>query len=84
MRASELAARGTPVQAAIRELEQLRGQTQTFAILNHLRFAVRGGRVPAWVKTVATVLGLTAIIRTKDDGRVDKDATVGIQLGLNT
>ena len=70
VRASELAARGTPVQAAIRELEQLRGQTQTFAILNHLRFAVRGGRVPAWVKTVATVLGLTAIIRTKDDGRV--------------
>ncbi len=44
--------------------------TRTFALVKDLRFAVRGGRVPAYVKPVAELLRVTPIIRTFPDGRV--------------
>ena len=44
--------------------------TRTYGLLKDLRFAVRGGRVPRWVKTIADLLRATAVIRTVPDGRV--------------
>ena len=39
-------------------------------MLSDLRYAVRGGRLPRWVKTVAELLRLLPIIAVKKDGRV--------------
>jgi DegV family protein with EDD domain len=68
--AAEYAKAGLSVGDAIAAVEKLIPQTRTYGLLKDLRFAVRGGRVPRWVKTIADLLRATAIIRTVPDGRV--------------
>jgi hypothetical protein len=68
--AAEYAKAGLSVQDAIAAVERLIPDTRTYGLLKDLRFAVRGGRVPRWVKTIADLLRATAIIRTVPDGRV--------------
>jgi DegV family protein with EDD domain len=68
--AAEYAKAGLSVQDAVAAVEKLIPETRTYGLLKDLRFAVRGGRVPRWVKTIADLLRATAIIRTVPDGRV--------------
>jgi DegV family protein with EDD domain len=68
--AAEYAKAGLSVQDAIAAVDKLIPDTRTYGMLKDLRFAVRGGRVPRWVKTIAGVLRATAVIRTVPDGRV--------------
>ena len=68
--AAEHAKAGLSVEDAIAAVEWLIPETRTYGLLKDLRFAVRGGRVPRWVKTIADLLRATAIIRTVPDGRV--------------
>ena len=68
--AAECANAGLSVQDAIATVERLIPETRTYGLLKDLRFAVRGGRVPRWVKSIAELLRATAIIRTVPDGRV--------------
>ncbi len=72
--AAKCAEAGVDLDTALTELGRLRAETQTFGILNNLRFAVRGGRVPGWVKVVADLLRLLAIIKTVPDGRIASGA----------
>ena len=68
--AAEYAQAGLGVEQAVAAVERLIPETRTYGLLKDLRFAVRGGRVPRWVKTIADLLRATAIIRTVPDGRV--------------
>ena len=68
--AAEYAKAGLGIEDAIAAVEKLIPETRTYGMLKDLRFAVRGGRVPRWVKTLADLLRATAIIRTVPDGRV--------------
>jgi DegV family protein with EDD domain len=68
--AAECAQAGLSVDATIEAVGNLIPKTHTYALLNDLRFAVRGGRLPPWVKTVADFLRLTPMLRTTADGRV--------------
>jgi hypothetical protein len=68
--AAEYAKAGLNVEDAIAAVNRLIPDTRTYGLLKDLRFAVRGGRVPRWVKTIADLLRATAIIRTVPDGRV--------------
>ncbi|NCF25040.1 MAG: DegV family EDD domain-containing protein [Gammaproteobacteria bacterium] len=68
--AAEYAKAGLSIQDAIAAVDKLIPETRTYGLLKDLRFAVRGGRVPRWVKTIADLLRATAIIRTVPDGRV--------------
>ena len=68
--AAEYAKAGLSVQDAIAAVNALIPDTRTYGLLKDLRFAVRGGRVPRWVKTIADLLRATAVIRTVPDGRV--------------
>ncbi len=61
---------GKSIDATIGVINEQLQHTRTFALLNELRYAVRGGRLPAWVRTVADALRLTPIIGTKPDGRI--------------
>ena len=79
--AAECAAAGRSVTATIAAIEKQLLHTKTYALLNDLRYAVRGGRVPGWVRTIADLLRLTPIICTKPDGRI---ALSGFLFGRNT
>ena len=68
--AAECARAGMSVEDTLDTVKSLIPQTRTYGMLHDLRYAVRGGRVPAWVKTLADLLRATVVIRTVPDGRV--------------
>lgn len=68
--AAECAEAGMSLEAAREEVEKRIPLTRTFALVKDLAFAVRGGRVPGYVKPIAEFLRITPIIRTLPDGRV--------------
>ena len=76
--AAECADRGIDIETTIALLHEQIPRTRTYALLQDLRYAVRGGRLPGWVKTVADLLRLKAILYTTPDGRV---TVGGFQLG---
>ncbi len=68
--AARYADAGKSIGTAITAIRRQLAVTRTYALLNDLRYAVRGGRLPAWVRTVAVALRLTPIIGTKPDGTI--------------
>ena len=70
VRAAECAVAGLTVDQAIAEIRDLIPVTLTFALVDDMRYAVRGGRIPGWVKTAGDLLRMTPVIRTVPDGRV--------------
>jgi len=68
--AAECANDGIDIDATIRRIKAQIPLTRSYALLNDLRYAVRGGRVPPWVKTIAELLRLLPVIATKPDGRI--------------
>ena len=68
--AAECAAAGISIGETLRILEREIPRTKTFALLSDLRYAVRGGRLPQWVKIMADVMGVTPIICIKANGRI--------------
>jgi DegV family protein with EDD domain len=68
--AAECAAAGISIE---KTLDIVRGQipqTRTFALLKDLRYAVRGGRLPQWLRVMADVIRVTPVICIKADGRI--------------
>jgi hypothetical protein len=61
---------GVSADATIEAIETLIPETLTFALVKDLRYVVRGGRIPGYIKTVADLLRLTPVIRTVPDGRI--------------
>ena len=47
-----------------------RSRTRTFACLETLEYAVRGGRVPAWARRIADMLHVMPLLSVYPDGRV--------------
>ena len=70
MRAAEVAAAGGDADAVRDAAIAARRRTRTWGCLVTLEFAVRGGRVPGWVKTLADLLQLTSILAVHADGSV--------------
>jgi DegV family protein with EDD domain len=70
MRAAEVAAAGGDADAVRDAAIAARRRTRTWGCLVTLEFAVRGGRVPRWVKTLADLLRLTPILAVHADGSV--------------
>ncbi len=68
--AAEAAAEGQDLDQVVAATESARDRTQTFALVERIDFAVRGGRVPAAVGNIARWLRLNVILRTFPDGRV--------------
>ena len=68
--AAECAEAGMTLGTTLAALEEKIPLTRTFALVKDLKFAVRGGRVPGYVKPIADLLRITPIIRTFPDGRV--------------
>jgi len=68
--AAECADRGIDIKTTIELVKTQIPKTRSFALLDDLRYAVRGGRVPAWVKTVADLLRIKPVIATQPNGQI--------------
>jgi DegV family protein with EDD domain len=68
--AAECAHAGVSIEDTIAAVNELIPRTYTYGVLRDLRYAVRGGRVPAWVGTVAKALNVTPFIRATPEGRI--------------
>jgi DegV family protein with EDD domain len=66
--AAECAEKGFDVQAALTAVSDMIPLTTTFGIIRDLRYAVRGGRIPVWVKTLSDLLRIVPVLRTRPDG----------------
>lgn len=69
---------GLGIDETISAVEALASETHTYALLGDLRYSVRGGRIPSWVKTVADLFRITPLIWKTADGRI---VTRGFFLG---
>jgi DegV family protein with EDD domain len=74
--AAECAVAGLPVDATIAAVESLIPQTHTYAVLSNLDYAVRGGRIPSWVKTAAEWTRLTPVIRITAAGKIAQSGCI--------
>lgn len=68
--AAECAALGLDVETTLATVQEQVAATTSYAILNDTRYAVRGGRLPKWVRTIAEFLRLAPIIYTTPEGKI--------------
>ena len=68
--AAECAQAGLGTKTALAAIDQMIAVTCTFALVKDLRYAVRGGRVPAWVKKLADALRVIPVLKIRHDGRL--------------
>jgi DegV family protein with EDD domain len=70
MYAAECAQAGYEAARVIEATRAILPKTQTFGLVGSLEYAVRGGRVPRWVKNTADRLRLMPVLHATRDGRV--------------
>jgi len=70
MYAAECAQAGYDAARVIEATRAILPKTRTFGLIGSLEYAVRGGRVPRWVKSVADRLRLMPVLHATRDGRV--------------
>ena len=68
--AAECGKAGLSAEATMTAVDALIPETHSYGVLNNLDFAVRGGRIPRWVKVLANSLRVTPVIRTTSDGKI--------------
>ena len=68
MRAAEVAADGGDAEGVVAAAVAAGRLTRTWGCLVTLEFAVRGGRVPAWIKPVADALRLVPVLMVRSNG----------------
>ena len=82
MYAAECAAQGYDGEQIHAAVTAIVPKTQTFALLGRLDYAVRGGRVPPFVKLVADTLHLTPVLMSRGGGRIGTATVIFGQGGL--
>jgi DegV family protein with EDD domain len=70
MYAAECAASGKDLEQVAAAVRAMLPRTKTYGLIGSLEYAVRGGRVPRWVKRVADALQLMPILHADRKGRV--------------
>jgi DegV family protein with EDD domain len=70
MYAAECAQAGYSAERVIEATRAMVRRTRTYGLVGSLEYAVRGGRVPRWVKNLADALQLMPILHNDRKGRV--------------
>ena len=70
MFAAECGEAGLSAAATIDAVKALIPDTRTFCVVGDLDYAVRGGRVPRWVKVLANSMRMTPVIQTTPKGEI--------------
>lgn len=68
--AAECAQAGFDSKATLAAIREMIPGTCTFGMVKDLQYAVRGGRVPAWVKSLADMSRVIPILKIRHDGRL--------------
>jgi DegV family protein with EDD domain len=68
--AAECAGAGLSAQTTIAAVNSLIPETHTYGVLGNLNYAVRGGRIPKWVKILAASMRVTPVVRTTAAGEI--------------
>lgn len=68
--AAKLAKEGADAATVIAAVHASVARTRTFALLRNVDYAVKGGRVPKFARTLANMLHLSMVLATQPDGRV--------------
>ncbi|MDX1556768.1 MAG: DegV family protein, partial [Xanthomonadales bacterium] len=68
--AAEAAERGYSADEIAAMVEELIPQTRVFGIATDLSFAVRGGRLPGWVKRVADLARIIPVLTANPEGKL--------------
>ena len=68
--AAEAALQGSSADQLEALLQEMVTQTRVLAVANDLSFAVRGGRVPAWVKRITDWLHLNPVLTASPEGKL--------------
>jgi len=72
--AAECGGAGLSAQTTITAIDSLIPQTHTYGVLGNLDYAVRGGRIPKWVKILAASMHVTPVVRTTTAGEIKLSA----------
>jgi hypothetical protein len=70
MAAAEAAMEGLSADEVEACLNDLIPRTRVFGIANDLSYAVKGGRVPGWVKRIADFLHINPVLTASPEGRI--------------
>ncbi|MGI9271131.1 MAG: DegV family protein [Woeseiaceae bacterium] len=68
--AAECGRAGLSAKATVAAVEAQIPRTTSYGVLRNLDYAVRGGRIPRWVKILANSMRMTPVIRTSGDGKI--------------
>jgi DegV family protein with EDD domain len=68
--AAECGGAGLSAQTTIAAVDSLIPETHTYGVLGNLDYAVRGGRIPKWVKILARSMRVTPVVRTTAAGEI--------------
>ena len=79
MAAAEAALKGWSRAQVETLLRELIPRTRVFGVVDDLQYAVRGGRVPAWVKRIADFLHISPVLTASPEGKMGLG---GFHLGL--
>jgi len=70
MHAAERARAGDSLDEVIAATRKIAALTETFGLVGSLEYAVRGGRVPRWIKSVADALQLMPVLHNTGTGHI--------------
>ena len=68
--AAECGEAGLSAETTIKAVKSLIPKTYTYCVIGDLDCAVRGGRVPKWVKILANSMRMTPVIATNPNGEI--------------
>lgn len=68
--AAECAAAGLSAATTLAAVSAQIPHTHTYGVVQDLAYAVRGGRIPRWIKLIADSMRVTPVIRTSPQGKI--------------
>ena len=78
MKAASLAKAGKSKEEIISQLPEIILTSKVFLAVKDLQYVVKGGRLPAWVKSIADFLHIRPVLSTKENGEM---GAAGILMG---
>ena len=78
MKAASLAKAGKSKEEIISLLPEIISTSKVFLAVKDLQYVVKGGRLPAWVKSIADFLHIRPVLSTKENGEI---GAAGVLMG---
>ena len=70
MKIAKFAKEGQKHDEILNQIDEILNSTSLYLVVKDLRYIVKGGRLPKWVKSIADFLNIRPIMTTKKNGRM--------------